>query len=282
MRRTFVRCVALSVLITNGWAAPQISAEPPRARSKEPAAKSAGDESVEKRTERWRQQTREEPEISRRNEVVWLIGEYCDPPAPVAPDTRRTGADPPVADASRPATTAAPEDREWQGLERQWQEAREKPEIPKPKDVLSIVAETYCHPMAAFAPDIKPFTIPEKYYGDLLDFFRRAELDKEADPFAPELGTMRISVVGRGDVRICWFWERQGARLHYSYRGIRYRSTGQRFAYDETLTVDGFVGWINEVAIAHVNGGPEPRRPPAAKRPTEENTKKATTTKSGR
>ena len=87
-----------------------------------------------------------------------------------------------------------------------------KPKIPSSDVIESIVAETYGHPLPI--EDVGPFVIPKKYCDELLNRFREAELDKS--PWQhDELGTIRIRFVGGRSIRICWFWEGQGARLRF-------------------------------------------------------------------
>ncbi len=169
----------------------------------------------------------------------------------------RVGAEPP-ANSKQPPAAASPKDRAQEELDQYKREERENPKFPKPNEVVSIEAETYGHPLRPLAPDIKPFLVPKKYYGKLLGFFRHAELDKEPAPFDDELGTMLIVSEDQGYVRICWFWEVPYQRLHFSYRGMRYRSTGERFGKDESMTVNGYVRWIHQIEVLHEDGGPEP------------------------
>jgi hypothetical protein len=167
------------------------------------------------------------------------------------------GAEPP-ASAKKPSAPAAARDWLREELGPYWRKERENPKFPEPNEVASIEAEAYGHPMRPYAPDIKPFAVPKKYYGKLLNFFRHAELDEEPDPSENEVGTMLIFAEGCGYVRVCWFWGRPYGRLHFSYRGIRYRATGARFAKDEIPAMDVYVRWIHQIEVLHEDGGVEP------------------------
>jgi hypothetical protein len=141
-------------------------------------------------------------------------------------------------------------------IERMRQQSWKKPKYLEPENIESITAEAYSH----FLPvaDVPPFVVPKKYYGDLLKHFQDAELDKIADPLNEELGTIRMGLVGGRSIRICWFWSGQGDRLCFSWCGMRYRATGDRFAKDETLAIDSLVRRIYRIEVMHEDGKSEP------------------------
>ena len=123
--------------------------------------------------------------------------------------------------------------------------------IPPLEHIESITAESYSHPLPV--ADIAPFSVPKKYYRELLSRFVEAEPDKLASSESQELGTLRISLVGGRSVRICWFWAGHKDRLCFSWCGMRYRAIGNRLAADETLDLDAMVRRIHKKDVLHEN-----------------------------
>jgi hypothetical protein len=131
--------------------------------------------------------------------------------------------------------------------ERARKRAIAKPHIPEAKDIDKIVAEVYDHPLTPFFPDKGPFEIPREDYEKVLHFFRNAQRDETTPSHVSvEMGTIRFIMKEGGGFRICWFWHGKGSRLMFSWNGIRYRSAGERFAFDETMEVDGVVREIHD------------------------------------
>ena len=178
---------------------------------------------------------------------------------------------PAAAEKDRPAPAAGNEGPEEsppttvEGDERERQQSWKKPQIPELEDIESITAEAYSN-ILPIAND-PPFLVPKRYYVDLLKHFRDAELDKIASPWHEELGTIRIALVGGRSTRICWFWEGQGYRLCFSCCGMRYTTTGERFAKDETLAIDSFVRRTYRIEVLHEDGGSEPMWWPTSEQP---------------
>jgi hypothetical protein len=114
-----------------------------------------------------------------------------------------------------------------------------RPRIPEPAGVEKIIAEAYAHPLSPMVPDIGPFEVPPKDYEAILQYFRHSQFDETVpSPYSQEIGTMRLRLKDKAIFRICWFWVTEHGRLAFSCNGIRYHSTGERFADDETLAVD--------------------------------------------
>jgi len=121
------------------------------------------------------------------------------------------------------------------------------PKIPVAADVKRMTAEGYNHFFYPNVPNIDPFDVPPEYYEELLRFFRNAELDEDVPSVRSfELGSLRILTKDGETIRICWFWAGQYSRLEFSWKGIRYRSKGNPFSDDETVTVDIKVREIHE------------------------------------
>jgi hypothetical protein len=131
--------------------------------------------------------------------------------------------------------------------ERARKRAIAKPYIPEAKDIDKIVAEVYDHQLTPFFPDIGPFEIPREDYEKVFHYFRNAQLDERLpSSVSVEMGTIRFIMKEGGGFRICWFWVGKGGRLAFSWNGIRYRSAGERFAFDETMEVDAVVREIHD------------------------------------
>lgn len=127
------------------------------------------------------------------------------------------------------------------------------PLIPSNEAVESIVVEANGHPLP-FVEDISPFEVPRNYFDRVLSPFRDAnsEIDKFANIEQQELGSARIKFFGGRSVRISWFWAGHKDRMSFSYSGIRYRTTGKRFASDETLAFDATVRRIHDEISSRV------------------------------
>lgn len=125
--------------------------------------------------------------------------------------------------------------------------------VPSNDAVESIVVESNGHPVP-FVEDISPFEVPRKYFDSVLSPFR--DVDSEIDKFAnieqQELGSARVKFFGGRSVRISWFWSGHKDRMSFSYSGIRYRTTGKRFASDETLAFDATVRRIHDEISSRV------------------------------
>jgi hypothetical protein len=126
-----------------------------------------------------------------------------------------------------------------------------RPPIPEVEAIESIVAEAYSHPLPI--ADVKPFNIPKKDWHNLLAYLRQAERDDSRWPPQEEIGSARIVLVGGRSVRICWFWHGQGGRLSFTCDGLRYTTVGERFAKDETLTLDASVRKVYNREVLHTD-----------------------------
>jgi hypothetical protein len=113
------------------------------------------------------------------------------------------------------------------------------PNIPKVKNIEKMIAEAYSHHLTI--PDTEPFEIPSDYYETILKHFRDAKPDTNAWSGDSEIGTVRLLLEGGRSIRICWFESGHKARLSFSCGGIRYRSTGERFAEDENMALDAMI-----------------------------------------
>jgi hypothetical protein len=158
-------------------------------------------------------------------------------------------------------------EKHWHNFEKDWHD----PGLPEPKDykfIKSITVESRSCPFPG--PDVGPFELPRKYYDEVLGYFRAAELDKSPNPADHELGTMKINYdVGNYD-RICWFWNGGGARLAFSWRGVRYVIVGELFAGDEAMMFNGVTRLIHKKEVLHEKDVEIPRKsaykPPNEKR----------------
>jgi hypothetical protein len=153
---------------------------------------------------------------------------------------------PPKAATSR-AGPSPPTVDEW---DRKREDRWKRPEMPALRDIDSLTAEAYCY-LLPMIYDIAPFTVPKKYYRELLKQFENAELDKRASIEDEEMGTLLIRLVGGRCMRICWFWAGQKCRLRFSWCGMRYRAVGPCFANDETLSLDAMVRHIHKKEVLH-------------------------------
>jgi hypothetical protein len=125
--------------------------------------------------------------------------------------------------------------------------AVDRPRIPAADQVARMRAEAYAHPFSPSMHDIGPFDVPPERYDDILRYFRIASLDRRAPSAMPqEIGTILVTTKNNAMFRICWFWEGKGTRLAFSWSGVRYCATGDRFAFDETLFLDRVLRHIYE------------------------------------
>lgn len=115
--------------------------------------------------------------------------------------------------------------------------------VPDAKTVKKMTAESYGHPLNA--ADIGPFVVPSTEYERILKHFSESELDASAWPGDIEMGSIRVVLRGGSSVRYCWFWLGKKGRLSFSCGGVRYRSIGERFADDETMSLDALVREIH-------------------------------------
>ena len=122
--------------------------------------------------------------------------------------------------------------------------ARHSAFVPPVESIEEVIAEAYGHPLAA--KDVGPFKVPKTKWESILRHFRQSEPHDSAWPKDCELGTVRLVLKGGRVIRLCWFWLGKQARLSFSCGGIRYRSVGERFASDETLTLDALVREIHD------------------------------------
>jgi hypothetical protein len=131
-------------------------------------------------------------------------------------------------------------------VERQRLRGLEHPEFFHADDLESATAENYRHPLWPFVADVPPFAIPNGDYDRILAYIRKCELDPKPWAHEQEQGTVRFIYKGGYSARLCWFWTGQGGRLVFTWAGIRYRTTGEKFAEDETLAFDAMIRKISE------------------------------------
>ncbi len=124
----------------------------------------------------------------------------------------------------------------------------ENPSIPNAAIIEKMTVEIYSHPLAF--PDIAPMEVPRKDYETVLRFFRfPTRPDNSASQMDEEAGTIRMILPNRTSVRLCWFYMGHNARLSFSCVGMRYKTSGEKFAEDEALALDSTIRRIHKSVV---------------------------------
>lgn len=122
--------------------------------------------------------------------------------------------------------------------------------------ISQIIVDLYSDPVTGGQGPL--FVLPKTEWKKSLGFFEKCQLDETNQKLA-EIGTMKIVFKSGAVHRICIYWIGHRGTLYFSLDGVRYQSSGERFANDEALAVYAHLFQIGE-QISQKRSRPEFRK----------------------